>query len=286
MRTFKKEEVSALPVFIGQRTYDGSDIEELMSGFWMYRGFNSFHPQVVSYVGLKKRKGLIRKIGKLKGGLIRRIREAEEAVAVFLIMVWSVAQEKDIVQNLVNKIRKRCPADKTFIYQIVMDYGGAEMIFSRPKDLSLVQEGKALYSFFNHDARTAGSHRLIELMNRIMGADLPGDEFPNYPMADLQKMAKHINHENFNSFGRREGSIPKYPIGEDGRPLFPVIQIEVDCPCGCGGKKIVDRFDLDAEGNAKVRCYMGEGRQEHIIPGIGSQFDPWPQFDAMRQQTA
>jgi hypothetical protein len=166
-----------------------------------------------------------------------------------------------------------------------MDYGGSEMIFSRPKDLSLVQEGKALYSYFNHDARSAGCHRLIELMNRIMGADLPGNEFPDFSMADLQKMAKHVNRENFNSFSRREGSIPKYPIGEDGRPLFPVIQVEIDCP-GCGRKKIIDRFDLDADGNAKIICRWCRDNDEHIILGIGSQFDPWPQFDAMRQQTA
>lgn len=76
--------------------------------------------------------------------------------------------------------------------------------------------------FYNSDAISNGIHRLVEFMNRVMGCDLPDDEFPNYSFEELKKIAWNISRESFNAMSVREGSIPKYPISrETRRPVYP-----------------------------------------------------------------
>ncbi|MCL4420029.1 hypothetical protein M1146_08180, partial [Patescibacteria group bacterium] len=96
---------------------------------------------------------------------------------------------------------------------------GGEGRFSRAERWSHALNG--VFLRFDTDAPTAGSHRLVEFMNRVLGADLPGTDFPDYSIEDIQKIAWNISRESFNWHGAPAGTISKYPIGENGRPVFP-----------------------------------------------------------------
>lgn len=85
-------------------------------------------------------------------------------------------------------------------------------------DFSRKREIVELY--YRHGYPSAAIDRLIEFMNRVMGVDLPGEDFPNYNFEDLLKIAAHINQENFNFGMPRADAIPKYEIGPNGRPAI------------------------------------------------------------------
>lgn len=76
-----------------------------------------------------------------------------------------------------------------------------------------------VYLPYNHDYPTVSTSRLVEFMDRIIGFDLPGNDFPGYEEEKVQKIAWHINREDFNLGSPRAGAIPKYSI-INGRPVF------------------------------------------------------------------
>lgn len=82
----------------------------------------------------------------------------------------------------------------------------------------------AVYSYFkNYDAKGAACRRIVELMNRTMGADLPENDFPDYSLPDRARIAWHTNREDFNwgPDNPRKDAIRKYKF-IDGRPDFQI----------------------------------------------------------------
>jgi len=228
-KNVKKSTVIALPVFLGARTLDGSDIEEFEHEFSSERRFIFYYPSIMDAlnVNLKKHHGH-RYFGDLVCVIetIKRIIDyADEGdkVVIFYIVTADVAESSyfDIFKKVLKKYTSNC-----FEYTIIVGGRFKRRIgidHDSPYNMweQIAHQLGAVSSFFNSDAPTAGIKRLVELMNRIMGTDLPGENIPDYSLKDLRQMAWHVNRENFNCRNVREGAIQKYNI-VDGKPVFNV----------------------------------------------------------------
>lgn len=149
-------------------------------------------------------------------------------LAVFIVTTPQVAERPwfAFMDPGIKKLRQQLGAYDTFVYKIIL---GAAIPFSKegPKDPSGHFSGNSMRAYelggvylpYGYDYPSVSTGRLVEFMNRIMGCDLPGREFPDYSFEDLQKMAWHISREDFNLFSPREGALPKYSI-VNGRPQF------------------------------------------------------------------
>ncbi len=119
-----------------------------------------------------------------------------------------------------NRVYTLIPASE---FNLRFDSMGIEEIRKSPysSDELRAQELGALHLYYNTDAPTAGSRRIISMIGRIMGRDLPGKTFPDYSFEELKQMAWHISRESFNNFGGPDWAIEKYPI-VNGKPVFNV----------------------------------------------------------------
>ncbi len=227
----KKPEAVALPIWMGMRLWGNQDLEEFMTQFSCYRQFVSYNVQDLRDVDIMQMHGK-KYLGGVKNlfcSVKSILDEADTTVAIFYIINARVAESNwfPILKKLIARYSPNHPR-----YIIVVD-SGFEKNMSRlygetsknnPYSLSEIRSHQlgAIYSFFDSDAPTAGMIRLMEMMNRIMGFDLPERKFPNYNARELRQLAWHVCRENFNNFQSRRGAIPKYKIGENGRPVFNV----------------------------------------------------------------
>jgi len=150
-----------------------------------------------------------------------------QCLIAFCIISWEIAKSKWFY-NFQHQLKEgNFLGGKFFrVYKIILERSEMEL---PPADYS-VQERQALvldavYSYFkNSDAEGAACRRVIELMNRIMGADLSGIEFPDYNLRDLARIAWHTNREDFNwdCDEPRKNAIKKYKIVDN----FPAFAIE------------------------------------------------------------
>ena len=149
-----------------------------------------------------------------------------QRLVTFCVISWEIAKSKWFYdfQGMLKEGRR--PNQRFFrIYKIILEKSETEL---PPADYG-VNERQALvldavYSYFkNSDAEGAACRRVIELMNRIMGADLPGNDFPDYHIRDQARIAWHTNREDFNwgPDNPRKDAIRKYKI-IDGRPDFQI----------------------------------------------------------------
>lgn len=158
------------------------------------------------------------------------VRRIEGPLAFFIIATPPVAEDRWVV-GIPKGFKEFCQQQKLpppFVYKIIL--GGMPFEKRGPKDpnhrfsrneLRAHQIG-GVYLPYNSDYPSVSLSRLVEFMDRVMGSDLPGEEFPNYTEEEIQNMAWHINRENFNLYSTRVGAIPKYPI-DKGRPRFDFI---------------------------------------------------------------
>lgn len=264
----KKAEMDLVTVMIGDRTYAHEDAFHLLMTvpFRLKRScFRNLYWTFDSSVILHRTE-LAESLEDITSKILGH---TQSPSAIFLILTRYVARMRSMIEDLTRNLRDADTDGFCYLYPIVMD-GTARRV-------GLVSEDKALFSFYNSDAPSAGCARVAELINRIMGGDLPGEDFPDYPMSSLRRMAAHINWENFNAFSPKEFSLPKYPI-KNGRPYFPVIEAEISCPGGCGRKVRLTRFDLDSDGNGRYECWnCGKG----VIPKTNLTFDPWSEFQTV-----
>lgn len=222
--SFDKKDVPALPIWIGGRALDHSDLETFYFKFDSWRSFPSYeifaYPHALLEINdLEKIYEMIKSAGE---GVFNRIKSGLPLV-IFIIMNWKITELLKNCGNIVpeiasNDIKLRPPI---FIYKIIADIG-QDPVFIKDGFTHEEEEAHglgAVYSFWNDDAPSAGSERLIGLMNRIMGADLRSKNFPDYTQETIRKISWHINGESFNSFGK-EGTIPKYKFDKDGKPIF------------------------------------------------------------------
>lgn len=221
----KKPEVIALPIWLGARLRDNSDLDEFLTLMHYGRGFTSYKVQELSDIELREHYGKEIQSGldDLFKGVESIFKKEEAKIAVFYIVTAGVA-ESNWFKILREKISALAP--QYCFYTIVV--GGGFKSWKENDDSPYdsyelnAHQLDAVHLPFNSDAPTAGMRRLMEMINRVMGADLPGEKFPDYNQDDLRKLAWHISRESFNSFGKKTGAIAKYNIDENGRPIFNV----------------------------------------------------------------
>lgn len=229
----EKSEAVALPVWMGTRFWDDSDFEKFMQQFSWDRQFLSYNVQCLNDVDVRQMYGKTYLVGvrNILQGVKQILDSADTKVAIFYLINARVAESNwfPILKKLVAKYAPGHPAYTIIIGGCFKDIGRLWSEFDKksPYDPDEIRahELNAVYSFFDSDVPTAGMKRLMEIMNRIMGADLPGKKFPNFSEDELRQLAWHVCRENFNAWGVREGTITKYKIGEDGRPVFQVSKL-------------------------------------------------------------
>lgn len=221
--TLKKIDVKILILWLGGRLWDHRDLDafrtESYYGGLGYTIISCPYPFSPKEDLSEYREALLSAKTVISGAIEKR-----EAIAVFTILNWDIIKfierkKTDKSQFLSHEIIPKDPL--LFNYRIVMDGS-----FWNKKKCKMTPHGKAnefgaIWSYFNGDAQTAGGRRLTDLIARIMGYDLPGEEFPDYNWEDLKKIGQHISRESFNSDEPPSWAIPKYKIGENGRPIFP-----------------------------------------------------------------
>ncbi|QQG43186.1 MAG: hypothetical protein HYW45_03220 [Candidatus Daviesbacteria bacterium] len=152
----------------------------------------------------------------------------DRPLAVFVVASEKIAKRPWFLSmgQTISDWRRKLNASDAFTYKIILgrsfDFykeGRTDPDGHFSKSSMRAADFGAVYLPYNHDHPSVSLRRLVEYMNRVMGCDLPGREFPGYSFEDLRKMADHINQEDFNAWGPREGAIPKYPI-VNGRPQF------------------------------------------------------------------
>lgn len=149
-------------------------------------------------------------------------------LAVMIVVSSDVAERPwfPYMDPGIRDLRRQLGAEDTFVYSIILGSSRAFYLKGQKdpngrfsKSSMRAAELNAIYLPYNYDSPSVSIRRLIEFMNRIMGCDLPGREFPDYSFDDLRKMAWHISKEDFNAWSPREDAIPKYPI-VNGKPQF------------------------------------------------------------------
>jgi hypothetical protein len=151
-------------------------------------------------------------------------------MAVFTISTPMLAESPWVDKFLSELVKYRQRATGTndiITYKIIL--GGLGFRQEGPKDpqgyftkteMRAIELG-GFYLHFSHDAPTACLQRLIEFMERILGDDLPGSDYPAYSPEEIAQIAYHIEQEDFNRDYPRLGAIPKYPIdSRTDRPTF------------------------------------------------------------------
>lgn len=225
----KKEDIVVLPVWLGARLMDYSDLRGFSTAFWSYGKFQSYgitEARDVDWYTMEKKgymSELKRVIAEMEAIEKNAIQENKKLAIVFMVTSWSA--EARWFLPFMRVIERKFK--NAFVCKIIMTGGFSNISYSKYKgeksqfwpEEQKAHELGAVYSYYNSDAPTAGSHRVVELINRIVGADLLSDNFPDYSFEDLTKIAWNISRESFNAFGAREGSIPKYEI-VGGRPAF------------------------------------------------------------------
>lgn len=267
MRKILNKEVAVFPFLIGNRYFDRRDFDEFSMNFSVKSGYSPLYRDYIgrNYNNFKKTLNYAEKQA------TDRIKNNGEAIVVFPILTMIAAKEAKRLIECFERLRVM--RNKVFVYPIIWD---------DHNDCYLYNSGTAAYIFINSDAPSAGGRRLKEYIQRIMGYDLPDGFFPEYSQEDANKIARHINHENFNTWRRKAFSIPKYPI-IDGKPYFPALYTKLKCP-QCGHENEVYRGQLDEKGGAEVRCYGSRCYEKIYFDAIGNEFDPWPDFVEYQNQ--
>jgi hypothetical protein len=159
--------------------------------------------------------------------IIKTLKETENPLAVFIIATPKVAElgHTDHLPRGLLGYRFANNTYPTFVYKIIYGSGSTSLArkgrsyYTREEIRARKLEG--IFVSFSSDSPSTSARRLIEIIKRILGYDLPGEEFPNYAPDEVEKIVWNANREDFNSLWSREGAIPKYPI-VDGRPVFPL----------------------------------------------------------------
>lgn len=220
-----KHNIVVLPVWIGYRRSDCSDFHEFfLPALYMYAQFESFIPCAVEET--HSRHALV--MSTLRNQLVVLANEPRRAVVCFIVTT-SVA-ESDWFPRIFSLIRSTARKNNGTAYTIVLgpdDFKNPARGYTKNPWLIEAKEARAaelnaVYLRYNPDAPSCACERVVELINRLVGMDLPTDVFPDYDEKDIRVIAWNIDRENFNKVagGEREGSIQKYPI-ENGKPILP-----------------------------------------------------------------
>jgi len=224
----KKESFVAFPIWLGTRFTDAKDCSAFHVAF-SARKFTSDNYLAFCNVYAEKIWGEwpIISMSKRKSDIKQILSEIAESLVIFFVVTPPVAELPWLDEFIKNLKRYRSVHQKkeVFCYKIIM---GGDIFSKLPKHEDEAKywreerrslELGGIFSYLDTDAPSNGCERMVELMNRIMGMDLQSEKFPDYSLEELGKIAWNINRENFNYFGKRTSSIPKYSI-IDGKPQF------------------------------------------------------------------
>ncbi len=218
-----KHKIGVVTAWFGKKMYDNSDYE----AFMMEVNCSPLRSKLYAefYVPdadeVKNREAF----KPMSSDLAKELDRLTCPLAVFIIATPRAAElhHIDHLPQGILEYRFARNAIPTFAYKIIFGYG-----FSNPtyKDYAPFSEEEirsrelgGVFVPFNGDYPSVAGRRLTEIMLRILGHDLPGEEFPNYTPDEVEKIAWSARREDFNAFSPKEGAIPKYPI-IDGSPLF------------------------------------------------------------------
>lgn len=230
-RKVLKDKLAVISFWFGRRLYDYSDLSAYNSALGMYRAFPlkaQFDVPQIEDIEEEGNHSLLTLVGK---NLVRELEASRDPLVAFVILPGTLIEDPRLdrfPQNL-QEYRKKQGRSDTFIYKLIV---GGETYDNLPEgvqgniserfwkhELQALEHG-GIYLCYETDYYTRSSKRILELMNRLVGADLPGEEFPNYSLADAARIAWHVNREDFTLLHSEPDALPKYPI-VDGRPRFP-----------------------------------------------------------------
>lgn len=224
---FGKSNFIVLPVWIGYRLCDYSDLHSF-SREMMWAHFMCLNPVMFPEYGSgwHETNQVSHKVEKMSDdicSIAEYYSKKRKRLATVFIATGSAVEEVWFPE-LVYQATKNQNKAYTLIpsSEFNLKCGDQQKESPYSKSELRAHELGALYLHYNTDAPTAGSRRIIEMINRITGADLQGKRFPDYSFEDLKKMAWHVSRESFNSMGKAQGTIEKYPI-INGRPSFSVL---------------------------------------------------------------
>lgn len=222
-----KHRVMGLVVWLGLRMYDDSDYEAFEQACAMYSRVHISSIFKLTDADKIKDPSDLEPVVR---DLTRELNKANGPLAVFVVTTPRVAEYpwlNQLQQGVQDFRQKYTREELTRVYRIIMGGGSGfsdsgnyewdDLIYPyerRSHDLGSV------YLNFNGDYPSIGGHKLVEFMNRVVGMDLPGETFPDYSFDERKKIAWNIVREDFNTFSPRIRALPKYPIGEDGRPIL------------------------------------------------------------------
>lgn len=221
-----KADVGVMPIWLGSRLYDNSDLEKFRSEL-MWARFGQYSAFELPGAYDLKDQDPYPVLAPVDYDLRRVLTNIDRPLVIFIITTKEVAELPwviDMTSGLM-EVRRQANKKNTFVYKAIM--GGFNFQKDGPEDptghfsrsATRAHELGGVLLPYHTDYLTPCTRRLVEFMNRVVGTDLPGEEFPNYSDEEIRKIAWHINKESFNSFYKKEGAIPKYPI-ENGRPVF------------------------------------------------------------------
>lgn len=219
-----KKTVGVLTLWFGKQMYDDSDYDAFMdASSYMLRGIHLANFHFPDADGIED----ITTYRPLADDLARELDRLTCPLAVFIIATPEVAELRHISHLPAGILGYRIGhgAHPTFVYKIIFGYSFSNRTYqSTDPHFDEVElksrELGGIFVPFNGDYPSVAGRRLCGIMTRLLGHDLPGEQFPNYTPEEVEKIAWHARREDFNAHFPREGAIPKYPI-VDGRPQFP-----------------------------------------------------------------
>jgi hypothetical protein len=224
-----KNEIGVLPMWFGKVLWNDSDYETFDRILNRGRQFNMYFPFVIpdadEIIDAK-----LQSLKLLAMDLQTTLNKIQHPLIIFAVSTAQSAERPwldQFPQRLSEYRQQTNHTGDTFVYKIIIGGRFSNLNTEKnPHGQAWPQELRAhelngVYLHFDTDAPTAGFERLVDFMNRVVGVDLPAEEFPNYCTDEVRRIAWHINRESFNAFSEKVGSIPKYTIGSNGRPIFP-----------------------------------------------------------------
>ncbi|MDD5147646.1 MAG: hypothetical protein PHV63_03830 [Candidatus Daviesbacteria bacterium] len=217
-----KDQVGIFTMWFGKQMYDNSDYETFLRNRHFYLPAPFLADFFVPDADETNNVSSLRPVAK---DLAEELASWQNPLAVFIITTPRVA-ELGYLDRLPQGIfeYRLTPPRPTFIYKIIFGWGFSNRTYRdtdpRFREEEIIARNlEGVFFSFNGDYPTVCCRRLIEFINRILGYDLPGQEFPNYSPDEVEKIAWNIRREDFNSFSPMTGALPKYPI-VNGKPQF------------------------------------------------------------------
>jgi len=190
-------EMTTLPIWFGTRNINEADCEAFINTLRWYRKFAHYIP--LTFCDSDEIEQPYPALAPFVLHLAEVLHKIEKPLAIFIVSTSQSAEKPWFVKfaKMLHELRQNKPP--AFIYPVVMDGQDFWELdpFEPAGHFSPAEERAhkfgAVHLYYDTDAPTAGSKRVVEFMNRVLGEDLQGDDFPDYPPGDIRKIAWSLN---------------------------------------------------------------------------------------------